>query len=83
MSNAIGIYLPWLLSGITIWMTLLAGNIQRQAWLVGLVGQALWLVWIVATETWGLIPLNVALWIVYGRNHWKWRRVVAEPEAER
>jgi hypothetical protein len=42
-------YLPYLLSAVTIWMTLLAGNMHRRAWLVGLVGQALWLVWIVAT----------------------------------
>jgi hypothetical protein len=65
-------YLPYLLSAITIWMTLLAGNKHHGAWLVGLVGQALWLVWIVATAAWGLLPLNGALWIVYARNHWKW-----------
>jgi hypothetical protein len=77
MSDIIRDYLPWLLSAITIWMTLLAGNIHRSAWLVGLGNQALWLVWIVATGTWGLIPLNVALWIVYGRNHLKWRKAAA------
>lgn len=69
-------YLPWLLSAITIWMTLLAGNVHRSAWLVVIGNQALWLVWIVATGTWGLIPLNVALWIVYGRNHLKWSRTL-------
>lgn len=26
------------------------------------------------TGTWGLIPMNIALWIVYGRNHLKWQR---------
>jgi hypothetical protein len=67
-------YLPWLLSAITIWMTLLAGNQHPKAWLVGLANQALWLVWILATGTWGLIPLNVALWVVYGRNHWMWNK---------
>lgn len=66
-------YLPFLLSAITIWMTLLAGNLHRSAWLVGLVNQALWLVWIVLSATWGLIPLNIVLWIVYARNHFKWR----------
>lgn len=66
-------YLPWLLSAITLWMTLLAGNLHRSAWLVGLVNQALWLVWIVASSTWGLIPLNIALWVVYWRNHRKWQ----------
>ena len=72
MIEAIRDYLPWLLSAITIWMTLMAGNMHNSAWLVGLGNQALWLIWIVATGTWGLIPLNVALWIVYGRNHLKW-----------
>lgn len=67
-------YLPWLLSAITIWMTLLAGNKHRMAWAVGLVNQALWLVWIVASATWGMLPMNVALWLVYARNHFKWRQ---------
>lgn len=74
MRDAIRDYLPWLLSAITIWMTLLAGNLHRSAWLVGLGNQFLWLIWIVVTGTWGLIPLNIALWIVYWRNHMKWRR---------
>lgn len=77
MRETIAIYLPWVLSAITIWMTLLAGNKHRLAWLVGLGNQLLWLIWIVATGTWGLIPLNVALWIVYGRNHLKWQREAA------
>jgi hypothetical protein len=68
----IATYLPFVLSALTIWMTLLAGNKHPSAWLVGLVNQALWLVWIVATEAWGLVPLNAALWVVYARNHFKW-----------
>jgi len=67
-------YLPWLLSAITIWMTLLAGNMHPRAWAVGLLNQALWLIWIVSTATWGLVPLNIVLWIVYARNHWKWNK---------
>lgn len=66
--------LPWLLSAMTIWMTLLAGSMHKKAWLVGLVNQALWLVWIIAAQAWGLIPLNLALWVVYWRNHMKWSR---------
>ena len=65
-------YLPWLLSAITIWMTVMAGNKHPSAWLVGLANQALWLGWIVSTEAWGLLPMNAALWVVYARNHWKW-----------
>lgn len=73
-------YLPFLLSGVTIWMTLMAGNKHPKAWAVGLVNQALWLVWIVSTSAWGLLPMNIALWVVYGRNHFKWdASVKAEP----
>jgi hypothetical protein len=67
-------WLPFLLSGITVWMTLMAGNLHRSAWLVGLFNQALWLVWIVAASAWGLLPLNAVLWVVYARNHFKWRK---------
>lgn len=67
-------YLPWLLSALTIFMTILAGNKSKNAWLLGLGNQALWLVWIIASGSWGLIPGNIALWIVYARNHWKWTR---------
>ena len=66
-------HLPWLLSAITIYTMFLAGNINKNAWLMGLVNQALWLVWIIAAEAWGLIPMNVALWVVYTRNHLKWK----------
>lgn len=72
-------YLPFLLSAVTIWMTLLAGNKHPKAWAVGLVNQALWLVWIVDTSAWGLLPMNIALWVVYGRNHLKWGRHVPDP----
>lgn len=68
----IGTYLPWLLSAITIWMTLAAGNKHRSAWLIGLGNQLLWLIWICVVGAWGLLPMNIALWIVYGRNHFKW-----------
>lgn len=66
-------YLPWLLSIITIYMTILAGNKSPHAWAVGLAAQGLWLVWIIASSSWGLIPMNIALWIVYARNHLKWK----------
>lgn len=65
-------YLPWLMSAMTIWMTLLAGNNNKHAWAVGLVNQIFWVTWIIASETWGLIPMSIALGIVYARNHFKW-----------
>lgn len=69
--------IPWILSAITIYMFLLAGNKKRYTWLVGLGNQGLWLFWIIISGTWGLLPMNVALWIVYSRNHIKWKREAA------
>lgn len=74
MTEAIRVYLPWLLSAITIYMTVLAGNKSRNAWLFGLCNQALWLVWILTTGAYGLLPMNAALWLLYARNHLKWNR---------
>lgn len=74
MREQIITYLPWLLSVITIWMTVLAGNKHPSAWAIGFANQGLWLGWIVASEAWGLLPMNLALWIVYARNHWQWNK---------
>ena len=67
-------YLPWLLSAMAIWMTVMTGNKHRNAWLIGIVNQVLWLVWIIASATWGLLPLNITLWVLYARNHIKWNK---------
>jgi hypothetical protein len=72
-------YLPWLLSAITIWMTVLAGNKHKSAWLIGLANQALWLTWIITTGAWGLLPMTAALTFVYARNHLKWAPAGVSP----
>lgn len=64
--------LPWILSANTIVTTWLAGSLEPRAWAVGLVGQVGWFWWICATRTWGFLPMNIALWIVYARNHFAW-----------
>jgi hypothetical protein len=73
VTNFIIVYLPWLLSILTIYMTVLTGNKDKNTWLVGLFNQFLWLLWIVLSATWGLLPLNFVLWIIYIRNHRKWK----------
>ena len=72
MRDGLTQYMPWLLSAITAWMTLLAGDRHPKAWAVGMVNQALWLVWIASASAWGLLPMNAVLWVVYVRNHRKW-----------
>lgn len=64
--------LPWVLSSITIWMTILTGEKNKYTWALGLFGQVLWSVWILLGMTWGLVPLNLTLWVLYYRNHLKW-----------
>lgn len=66
-------HLPWLLSAVTVLMTLLAGSKHPSAWAFGLLVQALWLLWIARTGQWGFLPMNLVLWAVYLRNHLLWR----------
>ena len=67
-------YLPYLLSAITVYIYLLAGNKDKKVWVVALASQVLWLIWIVAVKSWGLLPGNIALWIVFFRNYFKWEK---------
>ena len=66
-------YLPYILSAITAYTMLLAGNKKAGAWLVGLLNQVLWLTWIIVSGTWGLLPMCVVRVIVYIRNYLKWK----------
>lgn len=72
MLEVIKIILPWILSSITIYMTILAGNNHRHTWLLGSANQALWLLWIILANAWGFLPMNLTLWVIYIRNHYKW-----------
>ena len=65
--------LPWVLSAMTITVMWLAGNKNPLAWRLSLVNQCLWLWWIVATAAWGLLPMNLAMFVVAGRNLRRWK----------
>lgn len=71
----IQVYLPYVLSAITITQIVMAGNKHKNAWALGLINQAFWLLWIIWTQNWGFMPMNAAIWVVYIRNHIKWNRV--------
>jgi len=66
-------FLPWGISLVTLAQSWMAGNKHPRAWLVSMGSQALWAVWIVAAQAWGFVPLHLALWVIYARNHRRWR----------
>ena len=74
MKEVIVFWLPWFLSANTIYFTLLAGNRNKNAWILALIGQLFWLMWIIASESWGLLPMNIGMWVVYYRNYIKWKQ---------
>jgi hypothetical protein len=67
-------YLPWVLSAITCYMTLMVGNKNKWSWALGLANQVLWVIWIVAASAWGLLPMTAVLTVLYARNHIRWLR---------
>lgn len=73
-SHIVHVYVPYMLSAITIYMNFLAGNKSNKTWLVGLIGQVGWSTWIFYTQNWGFVPLNIALWYIYIGNHIKWNK---------
>jgi len=77
MYSLIADKLPWLLSGLSIYIQWQLGNKKSSAWIVSLVCQCLWLVWIFTVQKWGFLPLNISLWILSIRNYWKWRNADA------
>ena len=66
-------YLPYVMSAVTIYTMFLAGDKKKKAWLVGLLNQVLWFTWIIVSATWGLLPMTIAMCIVYVRNYFKWK----------
>lgn len=67
-------YLPWLISITTIYMIFLVGNKDIKGWIVSFFCQFLWAAFIIASSSWGLIPLNIAMWYLTARNYILWRK---------
>lgn len=66
-------FLPYVISVVTVGVTVLQGNLHRKAWLANMGCQALWLAWIIASRSWGFLPLNLVFWVLSVRNHMAWR----------
>lgn len=70
-----------LLSGIQIACYVMAGNMNRWGWIVGLTGAIPWCVVMIAWQAWGLLPLVVFLQAIYVRNFVKWSKSAKEVQA--
>jgi len=81
VTDIINATFPWILSCFTIWTFFLAGDQNRHTWRVGLVSQLFCMTCIYTTGSWGLIPGNVGLTIVFIRNELKRLRELAAAEA--
>ena len=66
-------YLPYILSFNTLYLTYLAGNFKKSAWVFGLCGQIAWLIWMLVAQEYGFLPLNIGMWYMYIRNYIKWK----------
>ena len=74
MSKIIIVYLPYLLSLVTVYTTLLAGNKNKLGWIIATINQFLWLIWILAVGAYGLLIGNILLTIICFRNYLKWEK---------
>lgn len=63
---------------VTMWLT---GNKKWYGWAVGLANQVVWLTFILVFAAYGLLPLFVALVVIYSRNLIKWKREAAVDSA--
>jgi hypothetical protein len=66
--------IPLVTSLVTIVQMWAAGSHKVWAWPLGLANQVLWFAFIVTFEAWGLLPLMLALIVVYTRNWRYWHR---------
>jgi len=74
MKDLIVLIVPWLTSAVAISMMWMTGNKDRRGWALSLFSQVLWLVFIITSKTWGLLPLNIAMWYLSIRNFIKWSK---------
>lgn len=66
--------LPVLLSASAMFQVYLAGNLNKNAWLLASLNQCLWLFWILMSGSHGLILANLVVGVMYVINHRKWSK---------
>lgn len=66
-------FLPWATSAGTLLGMWLVSQKRSVGWIVGLVNQVLWVTFAVVYSAWGLLPLTLALIVIYTRALLRWR----------
>jgi hypothetical protein len=66
--------IPWFLSAVTILTQWMLGNRDDKAWIISLCSQPLWFLWSVLSHSYGFLPLNLFLTVIYFRNYLKWKK---------
>lgn len=75
--------LPLATGLVTLYAMKVVGDRKWWGWLVGLLNQGLWFAFIIVFAAWGLLPLSLALTVIYARNLLRWRATPAmEPAGE-
>lgn len=62
------------LSLLTLGTAYLVGNKSRLAPVLGLIAEAGWIAWVVTNQHWGLLTLNLSMFVMYMRMYFKWKR---------
>jgi hypothetical protein len=65
--------LDLVISVVTIIQMYLLSRKAKSGLYVGIFSQFLWLAFIITTGSWGLFPLNIALWYIFLTGIFRWK----------
>lgn len=68
-------WLSWILTAGTVSGIYLAGNKNKNGWLIGITMQIPWAIFDILTGAYGLLPLGFILSTIYFRNYLKWKKL--------
>lgn len=68
------IILEIVISILTVAREIMLGSRSRLGWTLSIVNQVLWLALIIWSKHWGLLPLNVMMWITSIRGYVLWKQ---------